>query len=106
MTVYTISRPIAKTVKEKTDKRKYPLRSHMVTIFTTASASEKSVCDYFDGEFEKTQDYAEGWRLTGLHAISEFHQGHVKKWARYIDPVPPAMTAVIKDGPAHLRLVK
>lgn len=106
MTVYTISRPMAKKIKKIGDRTKYPLRTHMVTVFVTGDTSVKSVCDYFDSEFEKNADYAEGWRLTGIHAISEFHQGHMKKWASYINPEPPAMTAAIKEMPAHLRVVK
>ena len=103
MAVYTISRPMAK--KRVKGEKKPPLRSHMVTMFTSFGADVKNACDYFDAQFENTDDYKAGWRLVGLHAISEFHQGHVKKWSEHFDPVPPAMTAVIKDQPMHLRLV-
>lgn len=106
MAVYTISRSMMKKNKDPADRNKYELRSFMKTIFTAKGADIDDVCKFFNAEFEKTEDYADGWRLVGLHAFLEFHQDHVKRWAPYIDPVPPAMTAVIKDTPAHLRVVK
>lgn len=106
MAVYTISRSMIKKFKDPADRNKYDLRSHMKTIFTAKGADIKDVCAFFDEEFEKTEEYAAGWRLVGLHAFSEFHQDHVKKWAQYIDPVPPAMTAVVRDIPPYLQVVK
>lgn len=106
MAVYTISRPMVKKIKDPVDRNKYDLRSFMKTIFTAKGADIKEVCGFFNTEFKKTEEYADGWRLVGLHAFAEFHQGHMKNWAKYIDPVPPAMTAVIKDTPSYLRVIK
>ena len=102
MTVYTIARSM---VREKIGT-KDPIRTYMTTMFTTLVDQEKEACDWFDKNFKHSDDYAAGWRLTGLHALSEFHQGHIKKWAPYIASVPPAMTAVITDPHPHLQLVK